>query len=205
MAYNTYSLLTTEILAWSDRAGDPVYVAKTDNFIANAEAEMSRYLNTFEMELSTTITTNSSGVGTLPADFSVMRSLTYSTWGPLKQVSFDANRFLNPLNLSSGPPYHYALSGASLYIDRAMVAALTAVYVANIAPLTSLNTTNWLLTAAPDAYLFMCLAQGEAFNKNWQEAAGLEGKGKAILDEIISQANLAQYGRAEMTLRGVSP
>lgn len=203
-AITSYATLTTAIIAYAERSGDSVYVGQTDTFIGLAEAFFNRYLGgAYQLEKSTTITTTT-GVGTLPSDFSIMRSVAYSTYGPLKETSYDAIKFLNPL-AAGGTPYHYAISGSSIYIDRAASITLDVVYLADLVGLSGSNTSNWLLVAAPDAYLFECLAQGEAFLGNLQAAGALEARATEALDQIMAQANLAQYGRAEMTIRGVAP
>ena len=104
-----------------------------------------------------------------------------------------------------GIPFHYAISGPSFFLDRAVAATVSLTYVQGLAALSGSNSSNWLLVAAPHAYLFECMAMGEAFNANYDIAAGLEAKAMAILDKVISQSKQAQYGRAEMTLRGISP
>lgn len=203
-AITDYTTLTAAVIAYAERSGDSIYVAQTDTFIGLAEAFFNRYLGgAFQMEKSTTIATTS-GVGMLTSDFSVMRSVSYSPYGPLKQTSYDAIKFLNPLG-AGGTPYHYAISGSSLYLDRVASITLDAVYLADLVGLSGSNASNWLLLAAPDAYLFETLAQGEAFLGNLSAAASLEGRATEALDQIMSQANLAQYGRAEMTIRGVAP
>ena len=197
---NDYASLTSYLLALSDRSGDSVYVGRTDTFIGLAEAQFNRWLSNYEMEVTTTITTNASGVGTLPADFNIMRSVFYPQWGSLKQVSFDATNFLDPMQVS-GVPFRFAISGTTFQIVPYKAVTLTVTYVANLAGLTSLNATNWLMTNCPDAYVWECMAQGEAFNGDFDAANGFDLKAKTILDEQMAQDTMATYGRAEMTLR----
>ncbi len=204
MAINTYALLTAEVKAWADRAGDAAYVAESDNLIALAEAEFNLILNQYRQETSVNVLTDVTGMAALPADFSVIRSLSYPPYGTLKQTSLDGLAFLNPAGVG-GVPYHFAISGQGLFIDRATAATLHLIYVAGVPALSSGNPANWLLTAAPHAYLFMCMAMGEAFNGNFAVAEGLEAKARAILDELTARGQLAQFSRAEMTLRGIAP
>ena len=199
-----YAGLVAAVQAWADRAGDADFVAQADNFILLATAEFNLRLNPYQQEATANITTDASGVGTLPANFATPVSLTYPPYDTLKQTSLDGINFLNPAGVS-GVPYHYAISGPSLILDRLSAVTLELTYVAGLAALSSTNTTNWLLTKAPHAYLFMAMAMGEAFNSNWTAAAELEAKANAILDLVVAQGQLAQFGRAEMTLRGISP
>jgi hypothetical protein len=199
-----YAGLVAAVEAWADRTGDADFVAQADNFILLATAEFNLSLNPYQQQVTASITTDASGVGTLPADFAIPVSLAYPPYGTLKQTSLDGLNFLNPAAVS-GIPYHFALSGPSLMLDRASAVTLELTYVAGLAALSSTHTSNWLLTRAPHAYLFMAMAMGEAFNSNWSAAAGLEAKANAILDQVIAQGQMAQFGRAEMTLRGIAP
>jgi hypothetical protein len=201
---NDYAGLVAAVQAWADRAGDADFVAQADNFILLATAEFNLSLNPHQQEATASITTDASGVGTLPANFATAVSLTYPPYGTLKQTSLDGINFLNPAAVS-GIPYNFAISGPSLILDRASAVTLELTYVAGFAALSSTNTNNWLLTKAPHAYLFMAMAMGEAFNSNWSAAAGLEAKANAILEQVVAEGQLAQFGRAEMTLRGIAP
>ena len=187
MAINSYATLGTAVQAWADRSGDAAFVAQSDNLIQLAEAEFNLYLNEFQQETTVSIVTSSAGVGTLPADLQTIVSLTYPTRGPLKQTSLDGINFLNPFGVS-GIPYHYAISGPSFFLDRAIAATVSLTYVQGLAALSGSNSSNWLLAQAPHAYLFMCMAMGEAFNSNWDTAAGLETKALGILDMVKSQS-----------------
>jgi hypothetical protein len=200
----SYASLTTAVQAWADRSGDAAFVAQSDTLIQLAEAQFNLYLNEFQQETTVAITTSAAGVGTLPTDFQTPVSLVYPTYGPLKLTSLDGINFLNPASIG-GIPYHYAISGPSFFLDRSGAIALNLTYVQGIAALSGSNASNWLLAMAPHAYLFMCMAMGEAFNSNWDTAAGLETKAIGILDMVMSQNRYAVYGRAEMKLRGVSP
>jgi hypothetical protein len=200
----SYATLGTAVQTWADRAGDAAFVAQSDTLIQLSEAQFNLYLNEFQQETTVSILTSAAGVGTLPADFQTPVSLVYSTYGTLKQTSLDGINFLNPAGVG-GIPYHYAISGPSFFLDRIGAITLNLTYVQGLAALSGTNASNWLLAMAPHAYLFMCMAMGEAFNSNWDTAAGLEAKALGILDMVMSQNRQAVYGRAEMTLRGVSP
>ena len=195
-----YTTLVAALQAWAERSGDSVYVGQIDAFIGLAEAQFNRWLSNYEMEVTTTITTNDNGVGTLPADFNTMRSVFYPQWGALKQVSLDAANFLDPM-LVSGVPYRYAISGTTFTVIPLKAVALTVTYVANLTGLSGSNATNWVMTNCPDGYLWECMAQGEAFNGNFDAANSFDLKAKTILDEQMAQDTMATYGRAEMTLR----
>lgn len=208
LALNTYAGLVAGLGRWALRSSQTSFTDEIDNFILLSTAAFNLYLNPYQQETTTTITTSASGVGTLPADFQTPVSLVYSTYPALVQTSVEGIKLLNQYG-SNSIPAHYAITGPgsapTFILDAAAVLSISLTYVAGLATLSNSNTTNWLLTAAPHAYLYMGMAQGEAFNSNWSVAEGLEQKAYRILDQVQEEATTAKFGRAAVTLRGVTP
>lgn len=204
MALGTYAELTTAIGTWEERTFS---ATETDQFIALTEAKANRKLRQdFRRRSSATINTDASGVGTLPTGFVGMTSLVRDVLGsePLKQVSWDALISRNPYEVSDDASV-YAINGTTLMVAPVTDDDFIAKFSATLSGLTSLNTTNWLLTLAPDFYLFGCQAAASAYLKDYTAAAFLQAQADAILDEIVSQGNVAEFGNAEMTLAMVTP
>jgi hypothetical protein len=200
MALGTYSDLSTAIGTWEERT---FTTAETDEFILLTEANANlRLASDFRRRTSATINTTTAGVGTLPSSFIGMVSLTRDVVGsvPLKQVSASALIDRNPYEDSADAEVYALLSSTTLQVAPVTDDNYLAVYSTVVPALTSSNTTNWLLTLAPHYYLFGCQAAAAAKFKAYQEAAMLDAKANAILDQIISQGNLAEYADAEMTL-----
>lgn len=204
MAFNTYAALSTALGTWGKRS---YTTAQTDEFIAIAEAQANRRLQQdFRREVTTTITTDASGTGTLPSGFvglvSVVRDVVGSV--PLKQVSWDALKLRNPYELSDDGQV-YAISGTTFQVAPIVEDDFTAVFSSTLTALSGSNSTNWLLTLAPDYYLFAGRAAAYAYHEQYDLAAALEAKSLGILDDIVSQGNVAALGNAEMTLDMVTP
>jgi hypothetical protein len=205
MALGTYSDLSTAIGTWEERT---FTTAETDEFILLAEANANLRLATdYRRRTSATINLDASGIGTLPTSFIGMSSLTRDVVGslPLKQVSAAALIERNPYEVSDEAEVFALLTSTTLQVAPVTDDNYLAVYSTVVPALTSSNTTNWLLTLAPHYYLFSCQAAAAAKFKAYQEAAMLDAKANMILDQIISQGNVAEFANAEMTFPMVAP
>ena len=205
MALGTYSDLSTAIGTWEERT---FTTAETDEFILLAEANANLRLATdYRRRTSATINLDASGIGTLPTSFIGMSSLTRDVLGsmPLKQVSAAALIERNPYEDSEDAEVFALLSATTLQVAPVTDDNYLAVYSTVVPALTSSNTTNWLLTLAPHYYLFACQSAAAAKFKAYQEAAMLDAKANMILDQIISQGNVAEFANAEMTFPMVAP
>lgn len=204
MALSTYAELTAAISEWEERTFSS---AKTDEFIVLAEARANRKLRQdFRRRSSATINTDASGVGTLPTGFVGMTSLVRDVLGsvPLTQVSWDALIARNPYEISNDAGV-YAINGTAIMVAPVTDDDFTAKFSAVLTALSSSNTTNWLLTLAPDFYLFACQAAASAYLKDYSTAMTLQAQADEILSDLVSQGNVAEYGSAEMTMNMVTP
>jgi hypothetical protein len=205
MALGTYSDLSTAIGTWEERT---FTTAETDEFILLAEANANLRLATdYRRRTSATINLDASGIGALPTSFIGMSSLTRDVVGslPLKQVSAAALIERNPYEVSDEAEVFALLTSTTLQVAPVTDDNYLAVYSTVVPALTSSNTTNWLLTLAPHYYLFSCQAAAAAKFKAYQEADMLDAKANMILDQIISQGNVAEFANAEMTFPMVAP
>lgn len=204
MAFNTYATVSAAISDWEERSYSS---SETDEFLALAEAAANRKLRQdFRRRTSTTITTDSSGEATLPTGFVGMTSLVRDVLGsvPLKQVSWDALIERNPYEVTEDAGV-YAINGTVLKVAPITEDSFICKFSSVLTALSSVNTTNWLLTLAPDYYLFYGQAMAAAKAKDYGAASGLKNEAFAILDELVSQGNVAEYGNAEMTLSMATP
>lgn len=204
MAVDTYSNLIAAIETWSERDYSD---SQLDEFIALAESAFNRKLGAnYRRKAEATITTDSNGEGTIPSGVIRIESLTRDLSGsvPLAQVSWAALIALNPYE-EADEAYWFAIQGTTLRVAPIVEDDFLAVYWAKLTGLSSSNATNWLLDLAPDAYLAMCRSLQAAFEEDEQRAALYEAKAYTILDEVISQANVAEYGSADLVLPGCVP
>ena len=111
---------------------------------------------------------------------------------------------MNP-NEDQGDPTHYAIIGTTLKVTPIYEDSFNAVFESKLTALSASNTTNWLLTLAPDAYLTMCLAEESLFTRDFAAAGGLEAKAISMVDEIVAMDQVAAYGNVEMQPDTVMP
>lgn len=204
MALSTYAELSTAIGTWGTRTYS---TTQTDDFIALAESAINRRLGLdYRREVAATLTTDSSGEVSLPSGFVAMRSLVKDEPGalPLAATSWDALVVVDPYSMGVEPT-HYAIRSGKLRVRPLYEGDFKAVYVATLAALSASNTSNWLLAAAPDVYLFYGRAAQAAYEEEFQTAAIFEAKAREALDELVMQGIMGQYANAEMVLDFVTP
>lgn len=203
MAIASYSDLSNAIDDYTERSYSE---ARKDIFIGNAESKFNRKLgSTYRAGETTTLTTDANGEATLPSGSIGLRSLVRDLAGsvPLVATSWDALIEMNPY-AESGEPVFYAFNGTTVKVAPIAEADFLATYDARLAALSASNTTNWLLTIAPDIYLTACLAEEKMFTNDYAMADALYARAMQMLDEIIQQDHAAQYALTELSY-GVMP
>jgi len=201
VAITDYASLTSAINDFTERA----YAAgETDRFIGLAETEFRLYLGpNFAKEASTTLIVTS-GSAPLPAGFVRPLSLVHATYGGLREKAIAAIRERRVWD-SSGVPDSYAITGTTVEVAPSFTGSLTFDYEGTLAGLTSGNTTNWLITNAPQVYLGMCLSMEKAFNEDWATAGALKASALQTLNDLGVQSMVAQFGRSTVHLPGMTP
>ena len=164
MALATYSDLKTSVANFMHRSD---LTSMIPDFIRMAESNLSADITARAMDTKTNLATVS-GTSTvaLPTDMVDMRRLqivsSYNT--VLKYVSPDELSADYNANLT-GVPQVFAIVGGNIELapipDAAYTLELT--YKQRIPALSDSNTTNWLLTAWPDAYLYATLIAARVY------------------------------------------
>jgi hypothetical protein len=188
MAIANYSDLQSAVLAWVVRTGDTESTTRVPDFIRLFEAEANRRIRV-RHNMTTTALTLTSGTSavTLPAGFLEEIELNYTdNDARLSRASFDTiDRARNVLQ-PTGQPALYAISGTQILFERsadADYALLLRYYAAwDIAS----DTTNWLLTYAPDAYLFGAVAEAAMFVRDDQLLSMAMQRRDAAIREILN-------------------
>lgn len=158
MAITTYAELVTAVQSWLHRTD---LASQAADFITLGEAHLNRNLRCPDMETTATVNTSvSDRYAALPARFHEAVSLDYSG-EPLRNYEASDVARASMVN-SAGLPVAYAVT-SRIEFDRIsdQAYAMTLSYVQRIDLAT--DTTNWLLTRHPDAYLFAALAEAAPF------------------------------------------
>jgi hypothetical protein len=195
MAINTYATLLTAVENWLDRED---LTDRIPEFITLFEAKMNRELRCNQMESRSDIAiTASDEFIDLPTDFQSMRRLRLSSVTGKPRLTFltgqQADDYRYSQSNTAGQPIYFTIVGDEIELLPTPDASYTAqiFYRANIPALTSVNTTNWLLTLAPDLYLYGVLMEAAAYTREderiptWYQAYqyALDGMNKLGQDQ----------------------
>lgn len=156
-------------------------------FIGLAELRLNRDLRTDQQTVSTTLTTIAGEV-TLPADFLEARSAFVTNYRPLRAM---AEEELSDF-VTAGSPVGFVIRAGVLKVVPAADVAINVVYSRKVPSLTAASPTNWLLTAAPDLYLWSTCVEAATYAKNADLGA--------VANQRYSDA-LLQYQRADAAYR----
>lgn len=199
MALDTYANLQTSIGNWLNRSD---IVAVIPDFITLAEAQMSRRLlveGPIRNMMAKAAVTYSTEYSSLPSDFMGLRSLYLNGSQTLQikpcQPEQITEKKSNTTQLT-GDPDVVALVGSQLQLFPAPTTALTGelIYWQRVPALSSGNTTNWLLTLHPDAYLYGSLLQAAPYLKNDERIAVWGDAFQTILADIVAAAKVENLG-----------
>ena len=168
------------------------------------------------MEVRTTLTVNTLLADPeyldIPADYQSMRRVRLSGVAGKPRLSFMTQTQLDDYRYSignvTGQPVYYAISGDEIELAPTPNAdfAVEVLYRANIPPLGT-NSTNWLLTIAPDLYLYGTLLEASPYIQN-DERITLWASGMQLaLDQLNSLSNSQTFdaGPTTISLPGVCP
>lgn len=163
MAISTYSELKSAIADWLNRDD---LTSVIPSFIELAEAELTRNLRHRKMIARADATINSEYTQT-PTDWFQTQTLILET-DPVTTLEYLTPEALNAKRAAStanGKPLFYTMIGTEIQVYPVPSGDYTAemVYYSKIPSLSDSETTNWLLTLAPDIYLYGSLMQSAPY------------------------------------------
>lgn len=174
MTIQTVSDLQTAVTEWLARDQDTTLIARIPTFIQLFEAKVNRTLFVRQMEnrsaSTTDITAGKPEFISLPSDFQSMRRIRLTNVAGKPRLEFMSSAQMDEYRLKignvSGQPQYFSVFGSEIELAPTPDAnyPLEMVYRANVPPLAT-NSTNWLLTLAPDAYLFGALLESAPYIK----------------------------------------
>jgi hypothetical protein len=159
MALANYTDLKAAIATWITRSDQ---TANIPDFITLYEADANRRIRIRQNSTSTPVTlTLGASTISLPSDFLEDIELNYNdTPMALTKASFDDLDRMQTADSAAGRPAFYAINGSTILFET----EADATYTLNLRYYKKWNiaadTTNWLLTNAPDTYLFGSIAEG---------------------------------------------
>jgi len=165
VSISTYAQLQAAVANWLHRTD---LTAQIQDFIALAEARLSADIDARPMEARTTLTaTAGSAWVTLPSDMLEMRRLSVSGAGAVRVLKYATPDQIDsdyPMAVSACPAV-FAVIGSQLQLAPVPDSdyALEITYLQRIPALSDSNTTNWLLTGFPNAYLYGALVAAQPY------------------------------------------
>jgi hypothetical protein len=199
MAITTYSELLTAVANWMNRDD---LTDRIPEYIALAEAKLNRTLRVRQMESAGTDTMSSSAI-TLPTDWLAYKSLWYTSGGERFEVRNvpvqEVNRFDGG---GTGMPSSYYIAGSTVTFFPTAQSDYTTghIYYQKIPALTVSNTTNWLLTFAPDVYLYGTVLEAAAYMKDGGRLQEAKEGFSVGISQLISSDRDVHSGSA-LTMR----
>jgi hypothetical protein len=202
MSIATYSDLQAAIADWLNR-GD--LTAQIPTFISLAEADFNRRLRTRQM-LCRATTDLLEHFTPLPPDFLEGRNVQLDTQPltPLEYVTLEvADDMRSTVHAHAGKPRFYTIIGATIEAipipDAPYQIELT--YYGKIPALSSGSPTNWLLSAAPDLYLYASLTHAAPYLKDDERLPmWVEWSNKLIAD-LNAESDRAEHSGSSLKIR----
>lgn len=161
---DSYAHLKEEVAAYLSRVDLDTTAGGIDSYIDMAEAWFNRNLRVRQMTDSTSALSVTSGVITHPTGWLKWKQVVVTTTPilPLEITSEEAALRLDASN-TAGTPKRLIVRGTSSVVwplpDSTASYTYRGIWYTAIPALSASATTNWLLTAYPDAYLYGTLVQ----------------------------------------------
>lgn len=213
MAITTYSELVTAVSNWLARND---LSARIPEFISLAEAKFNRDLRCNQMEIRATATVDLLSCDpefiSLPGDFQTMRRVRLASVQGKPRLEFRSGAQADDIRYANancvGQPRYFTIFGDEMELVPTPGEAyeIEMIYRSYIPPL-GVNSTNWLLALAPDAYLYGTLLESAPYIKEdaristWAQgySYAVDGLNRLAMDQAFNA------GPATVTVAGYTP
>jgi len=206
--YNSLQDAVTEYLA---RDQDAVLIARIPTFVQLFEAKMNRGLFVRQMELRATALADPSSSSepefiSLPSDFQTMRRVRLSSVAGKPCLAFLSGTQMDEYRFSqqdiAQQPRYFTVFGGEIELaptpDKPYRVEM--IYRQNVPALAS-NTTNWLLTIAPDLYLYGVLMEAAPYLKEDPRIQTWSALFASALDDLNELGKISTFNAGPLTVR----
>lgn len=204
MPLSNYNDLKASIQNWMyDR---PDLAPMCGDFIALTEGDLNQVLRTRIQLKTVTVTPDANGSANLPDDYASFRQVTALT-NPRCPLSLVAPSFRDaeiPYR-AGGYPSYFTIDGATITVLPLTSSNVEISYYAKIPALSDANTTNWLLAAYPNIYLYGACRQAAIFIGDSDRESRMERAYANALNSFKASEELAMYSRASARSNGPTP
>ena len=197
MAINSYSTLQTAVANWLARSDLTTVIP---DFITLAEAEFNRTLRCKEQE--SRVYASATEYMELPDDFLELRDVQINLTPkiPLKLVS---PQQMEDYSTASGRPVAYCVLANQIQLGPAPDSTyeIEIDYFAEIPALSDSNTSNWLLAAHPDLYLYGALLRASGYVQDGNLLAGWKQAYTEVSQQIRYADKRAKWAGPPTSIR----
>lgn len=199
MSISDYASLLVDAAEYSGREDIAHLFAR---FLGLAELKLNRGLRVADMEKTAAIVL-ASGDGALPSDFLEAREVKTSANVPIRAVSMQ--QLTESWAGNSGVPAGYFISGSTLKARPISNQTLTMTYYAKIPALTKAAPTNWLLTRAPDVYLYALVTEIAIWERDAAKVQAMQQLMSLALSGLTIEDERNRWGNGQVVVGGVTP
>ena len=205
MAITTYAELQTATANWLDRTD---LTDRIPEFIELTEANFNRVIRQPDMVAKDDSFSIASRYTTLPTDtLEIVRIVVDLT--PVIVLEYMTPEEISERRIvmtATGKPYYFTTVGGStnqLEVLPSPDSTYTAsiVYYTRIAALTDAATSNWLLAAHPDIYLFGTLVEAEPYLKNDERMPMWTARLDKALNDLRLQGQRERHTASGLRMR----
>ncbi|MBM7483318.1 hypothetical protein ACVWWI_003366 [Bradyrhizobium sp. USDA 3686] len=205
-----YTTLQAAVVEYLAREQDTTLVARVPSFIQMAEAKFNRLLFCRQMENRATALVDTASTEpefiSLPSDFQTMRRIRLSSVLGKPCLEYRSGTQMDEYRASianaSGQPAYFTILGDEIELAPTPDAAYTVemVYRKTVPDLAT-NSTNWLLTMAPDAYLYGALLEASPAIKA-DDRIQVWGAGfSSAIDSLNGLSLTSEFNAGPLTVR----
>lgn len=198
----TYSELKTNIANFLNRSD---LTNQIDFFIDATEAELNRRLRVKEMIKRATATADGQYLS-LPTDWleAINVQIDGNNFSPLFQQSIESlDVYRKSIDNANNQPIYYALVDNTIELaptpDSSYVLQLT--YYGAIDALSDTNTSNFVSTSYPDAYLYGALKHASIYLMEDDRVALFTSQFEKALEEMRMEQEKAEFGKGSLMQR----
>lgn len=201
MAITTYSELKTAVGDWLNRSD---LTSAIPNFIALAEAQMNRQIRHRKMVTRSDATLDTSYFA-VPSDWqeNIRFQLNTNPITPLVYITPEQMTEDSQVYITSGQPMFFTMVGQQFQVLPAPDGSYTGelLYYGKIPSLSEAEPTNWLLTEAPDIYLYAALTQSAPYLKEDERTAVWAGYYQTLVNDMKIADERARIGNSKLVPR----
>ena len=201
MTIANYTELQTAVGRWLQRTDMGTMIP---DFIAIAEADFNRLFRLSGQLTRETLTVSQrwTALSGLANTFLEIRTVKITAGGASYALEFVAPEMTHDFYVA-GKPKFYTIAGGEIGVFPSPDGSydLEVEYYAALPPLAS-NSTNWLLSLAPDVYLYRAVMEGAQYTHNPELMARVEAMFMKAAATLKQSDVSKQFGGSALAIRG---